>query len=75
MHVLIFTNRSISSNHISEGGQLHSENMAETEKMWQTLVAFLLFCSFTTAKEKAIPIQLTEETWQNILEGEWLVKL
>ena len=49
--------------------------MAEIERMWQTLVALLLFCSFTTAKEKAIPIQLTEETWQNILEGEWLVKL
>ena len=44
-------------------------------KMWRTLVAFLLFCSVAIAKEKAIPIQLTEETWQNMLDGEWLVKL
>ena len=49
--------------------------MAEYCDVWQVLVIVLLFCGITWTKEKAAPIQLTEETWQDMLKGEWLVKL
>ena len=45
-------------------------------KMWQIFfVIFPLVFPFVDSKEKAAPIVLTEDTWQDMLDGEWLVKL
>ncbi len=48
--------------------------MAPT-RMWQTLAVFLTFCVILYAKDIPKPIKLSEDSWEDMLEGEWLVKL
>ncbi len=49
--------------------------MAGDRIFCQFLAILLTFIGVTSAGQKAIPIHLTEETWDKMLQGEWLVKL
>ena len=49
--------------------------MASKMKMWQQVVVIFVVLVCVQAGMKQVPIVLNEETWVDILEGEWLVKL
>ena len=43
--------------------------------MWQTLGLVLVLSVSCLAREKLRPVDLNEDNWQDMLEGEWMVKL
>ena len=50
--------------------------MEGSVKMWQIIFVIIsLVFQLVDAKGKESLIVLTEDTWQDMLDGEWLVKL